>query len=117
MARVTNLFMERRSRAGESSLVRRTGRSGEAVARTDPGDRKKKRQTAAEVTRFLGRLFRDPGSDVPSSVDFSLEAFRKYKDEWLFYRSLGHETESGAWVSPLDYEKAKEYPKEMIDVL
>jgi len=32
------------------------------------------------------------------------------------YRSLGHETEGGAWVSPLSYEYAIHAPKEMLDV-
>jgi hypothetical protein len=53
---------------------------------------------------------------VPSSIDFTLESFRKYKERWLLYRSLGHETDGGGWVSPLSYEFASQAPKEMIDV-
>ena len=49
-------------------------------------------------------------------MNFTLEAFYKYRDEWILYRSLGHETESGAWVSPLSYLEALTMPKEKIDV-
>ena len=87
--------------------------------RDDPrGERspKKKRQVAAEVNRFLSPLFKESGSDVPSEVDFTLESFRKYKGEWLLYRAIGHETDGGAWVSPLSFEEAKKYPKEKLDV-
>jgi hypothetical protein len=61
-------------------------------------------------------LFKPPGSDVPSQVDFTLEAFYRYRDEWLLYRSLGHETDAGAWVSPLSFSEVLSMPKEKIDV-
>lgn len=90
-------------------------RSGPDSSRS-PGSRKKKRQVAAAVAGFLGPLFKESGSDVPSTVDFTLEAFHKYKRDWLLYRSLGHKTDGGMWVSPLSYEYARGAPKEMLDV-
>lgn len=65
---------------------------------------------------FMAPLFdKEPGSDIPSSVDFTQEIFDKYKSLWLLWRALGHETDSGRWVAPLSFSEALRFPKQMID--
>jgi hypothetical protein len=56
------------------------------------------------------------GADIPSTVEFSEEGFRKYREAWKRYRSLGHYDGNGNWVPPLSFVEALQLPAEMLAV-
>jgi len=40
--------------------------------------------------------------------------FLEHRDNWILWRSLGHEVE-GQWVAPVSFKEAQEMPKKMLD--
>ena len=48
--------------------------------------------------------------------DFTMDEFNEHKGNWLLYRSLGHQTDSGVFVSPLSYNEAQAMPKRQVEM-
>lgn len=60
---------------------------------------------------FLAPLAdKEPTSDIPHKLHITLEAFRKHKDGWLYWRALKDEGK------PVSFVEAKQLSKEELDV-
>lgn len=63
-------------------------------------------------------LLSKPNDDLPGIEEFEIDYsdFLKYRDDWKLWRSLGHFTDSGAWVAPVSFQEAQALPMDMIQV-